>query len=172
MTTATYTCTVFKANQPKVVYKGDQSVSGMITWGAANNASDVCFLAKVPHGATIVDFYEYHSANASAMAISFGLSKGVAAGGGGGASVFISGGAQATMNRFSIANWKGSSVTPGNVFPPVVSLSDLDPIRYATLTGTIAAGVTSTTSIKVWFTLIYRMDGPQQIPPGAQADVP
>jgi hypothetical protein len=172
MTTNTYTCSVFKGNVPKVVYKGDQSVSGYLAWTAASNPADVGFLCKIPHGATIVDFYEYHSTGATTCNMSFGFGSGVAAGGGAGLSVLIQGGNQATMNRFNVSNWKGASTPGGNVFPPTISVSDTDTQRYAILEALIAAGMTATTSTKVWFTIIYRMDGPQPRPPGAQADVP
>jgi len=156
---ATFTSTVYKGNVAKFYQTGNVSVSGQFSWaavvGAAASVGDVVFLAKVPHGAKIVDFYEYHSANASAMAVNVGFDRGVAAGGGSGVSCLISSGAQATMNRLSLA----TSPAAGNA-PLTLSLSDLDTVRYAALQATIVGPNTGTTSVFINFNLIYRFDGP------------
>lgn len=151
MSVATYTCTTFH-NSPKAVHAGDQSVDGKIVWPAAGTVGDILFLAKVPHGAKIVDFLEYHSNGQTAAAISFGFNKGIAAGGGGNASCLIASAAVATNNRMSL----GASPTGA---PLRISLSDLDPVRYATLIGEALSG-TFTISVSVGFLLTYRMDGP------------
>lgn len=169
MATATYTASTFKNNVAKVLPTGDMSIQGSVVWTATSTVGDVAFLCKVPHGAEIVDFWEYHTTGATTQVLNFGLSKGVVAGGAGGSSCFVATGAQATMNRFSFANWKAA--TPGNIAPLVVSMSDTDTVRYSTLTGTVASG-TTTTSLKVYFSLIYRMDGPQPSPAGATKDAP
>ena len=154
MATATYTCTTFM-NTPKAVHVGDQSVSGNVVWTATSTVGDIAFLAKIPHGATIVDFIEYHTTGATAQALSFGLGSGAAAGGGANLSVLVSSGAQATMNRFSFANTLGKA-------PQVVSVSDLDTQRYAILQAKVESGST-TTSLKVSFIINYRMDGPTPV---------
>lgn len=152
MALATYTCTTF-ANQPKYVEKGNVSVSGFVQWTAAGSVGDVLFCCKVPHGAKIVDFMEYHSNGQTAAAIDWGFNKGIAAGGGANASCLISGGAVATMNRMSFA------ASPNNG-PLTISLSDADPVRYATLIGKAASG-TFTITVSVAWTLTYRFDGPE-----------
>lgn len=150
VTAATYTCTVFN-NSPKYQYIGDQSVSGKIVWGPGT-VGDILFLAKVPHGAKIVDCAEYHSNGQTAVGLSFGFDRGIAAGGAGNYSCLISSGAVATMNRMSFAN------SPTGA-PVVISLSDLDPVRYAVLVALAESGtVTITTSVA--FRLTYRFDGP------------
>lgn len=143
---ATFTSTVYANLQPKVVHAGNQAITGSFTQAIASSAGDVYFLCRVPHGATIVDFIEDHTTGATATGVSFGLSKGVAAGGGGSISCFIAAGAISTVNRRSVV---GAPIT--------VSLSDLDPVRYAALTASPTSG-TQTTSLIINFTLIYKMD--------------
>lgn len=146
MALSTYTSTVW-TNTPKAVHIGSNSVSGQIMWTATSTVGDVAFLAKIPHGATIVDLIEDHSTGATAQALKFGLDRGVAAGGAGNRSIFIAAGAQATVNRRSVVG-----------IPVTVSVSDTDANRYATLTAQVASG-TTTTSLVVNFTVIYRTDG-------------
>jgi len=153
MSTATYTCTVFD-NVPKFTHIGNVTVSGQVAWSATSTVGDIGFLAKVPTGAQIVDFYEYHTTGASSQALSFGFDRGIAAGGAGNASCLVGSGAQATMNRLSLA----ASPNAGNA-PVAISLSDLDPVRYAVLQAKIESG-TTTTSLFVNFCLTYRFDGP------------
>lgn len=165
MATSIYTSNTYKNAMPKAnPTSGVLSVEGFVMWGATSTVGDVAYLCKVPHGAEIVDFWEYHSSGASTQVLNFGLSKGVVAGGGSGVSCLVASGAQATMNRFSFANWKAA--TPGNLAPLTVSVTDLDTVKYAILQGTLASG-TTTTSVKVFFSLQYRMDGPAPNPPGA-----
>jgi hypothetical protein len=172
MATSTYTCSIFKGNSEKVVYKGDQSISGAIVY--SGTIGDTLYLAKVPNGATIVDFYEYHTSGQTAASISFGFDRGVAAGGGGNASCLISGsgsgagsGTLGATNRFNVANWP-----VGSNWPPTLSLTSTSPSpTYAILTAKSEAG-TFTISVSIFFTLIYRMDGPQPRPPGMQEVVP
>lgn len=153
---ATSTSTVFKGNVGKWWQVGNVSVSGQFGFGAtAVSVGDTVFLAKIPNGAKIVDFYEYHSANASAMAINVGFDRGIAAGGGSGVSCLIASGAQATMNRLSLA----TSPATGNA-PLQISLSDLDTVKYAALQATIVGPNTGTTSVFINFCLVYRFDGP------------
>jgi hypothetical protein len=149
---ATLTASIYD-NQPKAVHVGNQSVSGKITT-SARTLSDIMFLAKVPHGATIVDFYEYHTNGETAAVMTFGLNKGVVDGGAGNNSCLVGAGAVATMNRMSAGLWPATSN-----YPPVVSLSDADPVRYAALTAKCVSG-TFTTSISIRYSLTYRMDGP------------
>lgn len=150
MAVATYTCSVF-ANQPKRNVSGDMSVSGRLVH--SGTVGDILFLAKIPHGARIVDFYEYHSNGQTAAAYSFGFDRGIAAGGGGNASCLIASGAVATMNRMSLAN----SPTGG---PVAISVSDTDPLRYGTLVAKAESG-TFTISVSIGFCVVYRSDGPE-----------
>lgn len=149
MAVATYTATTFD-NVPKNVVTGNQSVQGQVIWTAADTTGDIGFLCKVPHGATIVDMYEYHTSGAATTAISFGLNRGVAAGGGGNLSCFIASGATATFNRMAVQTGIGLRV----------SVSDLDPLRYAEFACKVENAATSTTSLIVAFSITYRMDGP------------
>jgi hypothetical protein len=153
MATATYTSTIYD-NSPKFTHIGNVTVSGQVAWSATSTVADIGFLAKVPHGAQIVDFYEFHTTGATAQALSFGFDRGIAAGGGGNSSCLVASGAQATMNRLSLV----ASPNAGNA-PVQISLSDLDPVRYAVLVAKIESG-TTTTSLFVNFCLTYRFDGP------------
>lgn len=144
---ATYTSTVFN-NVPKYFQIGNLSQGGTVMFGAASSVGDVVFLAKVPNGAKIVDFAEWHTTGATAQGISFGFDRGIAAGGGGDASCLVASGAQATRNNWNMRN-----------APLTISLSDLDPVRYAILIGKVESG-TATTSLMVNFNLTHRSDGP------------
>ena len=148
MTAATYTCSVF-SNGPKSVHTGDQSIAGKIVLGAIS-VTDVIFLAKVPHGARIIDFREFHSNGQTAAVLDFGFTKGIAAGGAGNLSCLISGGAVATMNRMSYA------ASPTGM-PVQISLSDADAIRYTTLAALAVSG-TFTISVSLGWSLTYRVD--------------
>lgn len=146
MAVATYTCSAFLF-QPKQVHVGVNPMSASLMWTATSTVGDVAFLCKVPHGAIITDFSERHSTGATATALDFGFSKGVAAGGGGNASILISGGAQATRNTWTMAGG-----------PIRISVSDLDPVRYAILIAKVASGSTTTSLFLENFSLSYRCD--------------
>ena len=154
MAVSTFTSTIYEGQQSggKAVHVGNQSISGKIVY--SGTVGDILFLAKIPHGATIVDMSEFHTSGETALGISFGLSKGVVAGGAGSNSCLISSGALSTMNRLSWATWPVASN-----FPPTVSLSDLDSVRYANFVAKIESG-TATISSSIMWSITYRMDGP------------
>lgn len=152
MTVATYTCTVFN-NGPKDHHVGVQAVAGKAQWTAAGTVGDIVFLAKIPHGATIVDFHEYHTSGQTAAGISFGFDRGIAAGGGGNASVLIASGAIATENRMAFASLTG---------PVTISLSDLDPVRYAVLQAKAESG-TFTITVSIGWAVTYHKSGPETV---------
>lgn len=151
MAVATYTSTVYTNDPGIAVHTGNMTVDGKIVH--SGTVGDILFLARVPHGARVVEFLEYHSNGETAAAYSFGFNKGIAAGGAGNHSCLISSGAVATMNRLSFANSPTGS-------PVQISLSDLDPVRYATLTAKAESG-TVTISVSLCFSLVYRMDKAQ-----------
>lgn len=146
---ATFTSTTFANNQPKAVHAGNQSVSGQAVvpgTGTAPSAGDIVFLAKIPHGAVIVEFKEDHTC-VDTIGISFGLATG---GPSGQAtySALIASGAKATMNRMSVLN-TSLGVT--------VSCSDTDPNRYGILSAKVESGSLTATATINWC-VIYRMD--------------
>jgi hypothetical protein len=144
---ATRTSTTFENYQPKNVHVGVMSVSGSLNLGAtASSNGDILWLAKVPHGAIIVDAYEDHTTGASTQVLDFGLATSGAAGGGASLSSVIAGGAQATFNRMNV---QGTARR--------VSVSDNDTNRYGIFGATVVSG-SGTTSLKVNWTLQYRMD--------------
>ena len=143
----TYTSTLY-ANAPKAPHTGVVSVNVHYNSGAtALAAADIVFLAKIPHGARILDFWEDHSTGATAHAVSFGLAKG---GPGGTAtySLLIASGAQATKNRYAIMG-----------IPPVVSVSDGEGARWGILSAKVAESGTATTSLIINVVCLYTMDG-------------
>lgn len=150
MAVSTYTSSIWEKFPPKAPHIGNTTVQGKMQWTAAGTVGDVLFLAKVPHGARIVDFAEYHSNGQTAAAISFGFDRGIASGGGGNKSCLVASGAVATMNRMSFA------AAPSGL-PLQISLSDTDPLRYASLVGLAESG-TFTISVSVTFSLTYSMD--------------
>jgi hypothetical protein len=146
MATSTYTASAFAA-QPVYTELGNVSRSGTFAWTAAGTVGDIIYACKVPNGARIVDFHEYHSNGQTAAAMDWGFNRGIAAGGGANASCLISGGAVATENRLAFA----ASPTGG---PLTISLSDLDPTGFAVLIGKAASG-TFTISVSGMFSLTY-----------------
>ena len=150
MAVATYTSTTYLNSPITAPHTGNISKSGKAQWTAAGTVGDIVFLCKVPHGAEIVDFGEYHTNGETAVGLDFGFDRGIAAGGAGNASCLISGGAIATMNRLSFA------AAPSHV-PIRISLSDTDPVRYAVLQAKGASG-TLTISTSIAWGLTYRMD--------------
>ena len=144
---AEYTATTYM-NPAKEVHTGVNCVAVSYNFGAVSaSAGDVVLLAKIPHGARIVDFWEDHSTGATAHAVSFGLKTG---GPGGTAtySLLISAGAQATKNRLSIMG-----------IPPNVSVSDADSNRFGILCAKVAESGTATTSLIINAVCFYVTDG-------------
>lgn len=151
MAVTTYTSTLQTAT-PKAPHIGNCSVAVSFMWTAASTIGDVVFLAKIPQGARIIEFTEDHSTGATAQALSFGFDRGIAAGGAGNLSILIASGAQATKNRLSVLG-----------LPPIISVSDGDPLRFAWLAGKVESG-TTTTSLVVNAVLTYTMDGGPTVP--------
>ncbi len=152
MAVATYTATTFNST-PKDLQTGLQTVGGRAQWTAAGTVGDIVFLAKVPHGSTIIDFHEYHTSGQTAAALSFGFDRGIAAGGAGNASILIASGAIATENKMLYAN------TPG---PVTISLSDFDPVRYAILQAKAESG-TLTITVSFGWSIQYHKSGPETV---------
>jgi hypothetical protein len=153
MTLATYTSTVYD-NTPKFHHVGLVKQRGQVKWTAAGSVGDVLFACKVPHGAEIIDFYEYHTNGQTAAVLDWGFTKGIAAGGGANISCLVSGGAVATMNRMSLA--ASPNTGKGGL---TISLSDTDPIRFTSLAAKAISG-TFTITVVANFCLTYSFDGP------------
>ena len=76
MATVTVTSTVFD-RQPVANVTGDITVSGQYNSGATDlSVADVIFLAKIPHGATVVEICVDHSNGETAMGVDYGLATG------------------------------------------------------------------------------------------------
>lgn len=144
---ATTTATLF-ANTPKGVHAGVNAIAVSYNHGALTaSAGDVVFLAKLPHGARIIDFWEDHSTGATSNAVSFGLAKGGPAGTAT-LSLLVASGAQATKNRMSVMG-----------IPPVVSVSDADGERWGILGAKLTEAGTATVSLVINAVCIYVTDG-------------
>lgn len=150
MATATYTATTF-ANPPKQVHVGNQTVAGTYNAGATvTSLQDVIFLAKIPHGATIVDLMVDHSSGETGTTVNYGLAKGYDVGGGVSLSCFVSDLAFATVSRLSVRRAAGLGAFR-------VSCSDSDPVRYG-IFACKPVGASASTSFMVNFSITYRCD--------------
>lgn len=150
MATTTYTATTFN-NPPKQVHAGMVNVSGTYNAGAAvTSLGDVVFLAKIPHGATIVDLMIDTSSGETAVTTDVGLAKGYDVGGGVSMSCFVSGVAMATVTRLAVRRAAGLG-------PFRISCSDSDPVRYGIFACKPAA-TSASASYMVNFSITYRCD--------------
>lgn len=151
MAVGTTTSTVFD-RPAKATHIGNITVGGSYSQGGAlNTLSDVIFLAKIPHGALIVDILCDHTTPATALGIKYGLATGTAAGGGASSSCFTAATAKATKTRITAMGNNTAGV------PVRISVSDSDPNRYGIFAATIATG-TTTESYAINFSITYRMD--------------
>jgi hypothetical protein len=151
MAVATYTSTVFTNVAPKQVHTGNITVSGQyISGSTAHTLGDIIFLAKIPHGAKIVDMAVDHSTSETALGVDYGLAKGGADQGAASYSVFSSALATATVGRISARRASGSG-------PITVSVSDSDPVRYGIFSAKPVSG-SATTSLIINFSITYRCD--------------
>lgn len=150
MATATYTATTFN-NPPKTVHVGNITVAGTYNAGSVvTSLQDIIFLAKIPHGARIVDVMVDTSTGETACTSDFGLAKGWETGGGASMSCFAAGVAMATVTRLAVRRAAGLG-------PIRVSCSDNDPNRYG-IFACKPAGTSASTSYMVNFSITYRCD--------------
>lgn len=163
MAALTYTSTTFNAT-PKSVHVGLVTVSGQFvshgsTSPQVNSLGDVIFLAKIPHGAVVVDFAVDHSTTEGTFGMKYGLASGTAAGGGASLSFYSPSLAKATAKT----RWTGGTIAltaalAANATDPYrISCSDTDPNRYGIFAAKIATASASTTFI-VNFSVTYRND--------------
>jgi hypothetical protein len=137
------------ANTPKAIHSGVNAIA--VTYsggGATGSAGDIIHLAKIPHGARIIEVIEDHSTGATAHTISLGMATGGAAGGGASFSMLLSAVAQAAKNRLGVLG-----------IPPVVSVSDGDPNRYGILAAKVAETGTGTVNLVLNVVVMYTTDG-------------
>jgi hypothetical protein len=152
MAVATYTSTVFDNFQPKQNATGNVTVSGQFRGGAtAYTVGDIIFLAKVPHGAKIVEFAVDHSTSETALGMDYGMASGGSiAGGGADMSQFAAALAKATIirsNKQRVAGDDGQRV----------SVSNDSGVRYGIFAVKPVSG-SATTSLIVNFSITYRSD--------------
>lgn len=151
MAATTYTSTVFVNTAVKEIHAGDVTVSGQYN-GSANSAGDIIFLAKIPHGARIVEFAVDHSSGETTFGMDYGMASGGSiAGGGADISQFATALAKATIIR------KNLQAAAAGVTPPVVSVSDNSGVRYG-IFGCKVGTASATTSWLVNFSVTYRCD--------------
>ena len=143
---ATYTTTTYANNQPKAVHVGVNNVSGIYLITAASSVGDTVLLAKLPQGAAIVDSWIQTSNGATGTGIQVGLQFGGAAGGGASLAALFTEASTGAVRRYDL-----------NGLPPVVSVSDAHPERFAAAIATVQSG-TMTTSLQIIFSISYKMD--------------
>lgn len=149
MAATTYTSTVFANGQPKQNVTGDMTVSGQYV-GSANSAGDIIFLAKIPHGAKIVEFAVDHSTAETTFGMDYGMASGGSiAGGGADISQFASALAKATIIRHNLQAVSGAT--------NAVSVSDNSGVRYG-IFGCKVGTASATTAWIVNFSVTYRCD--------------
>lgn len=150
MAATTYTSTVFVNNQPKANVTGNVTVAGQYA-GSANSAGDIIFLAKIPHGAIIVEFAVDHSTAETTFGMDYGMASGGSiAGGGADISQFASALAKATIIR---SNLQRAAAAP----LPTVSVADSSGVRYG-IFGCKVGTASATTAWVVNFSVTYRCD--------------
>lgn len=144
---ATYTATFF-AQTPKAVHVGLNRINVSYNSGAATASNgDIIFLAKLPNGARMIDFWEDHSTGAATATMDLGLANGHQNGGIASFSCYATGGAQATKNRYAILSQ-----------PPTVSTSDTDPNKYGILAAKVVSVGTATGSFILNLCFTYTVD--------------
>lgn len=144
---AEYTATTYM-NTAKRVHAGVNAVSISYNFGTTSaSAGDVVLLAKLPHGARVLDLKEDHTCGAAACAVSIGLKTG---GPGGAATVscYLASGTLAAVNRMAI---KG--------VPPLISVSDASGDRFGILQAQVTTIGTTTVSLEINCTVFYICDG-------------
>jgi hypothetical protein len=151
---ATLTSTVFEKNQPKHVHKGNVTVSGQWAAAVAASTGDIVFLAKIPHGATIVEFAVDHSSSGTLLGCDYGLASGLKAGGGAQMSIFATALAKATIIRKNLQNAQGVD----NI---QISCSASDPGRYGIFAAKIGTSGTTLDKPIINFSITYRNDDNQ-----------
>ena len=148
---ATLTSTLYSA-QAKAVHVGVNNVQVTYTIAASASIGDIVFLAKIPNGAVITDWYEQHTnGSAGTTLLDLGLATGAASGQGDfaffGASL-----SESVVNRFGALGQLGQVGFPGTV-----SLSASDPNGFGILAARVIGG-TMTTSLVISVSMNYRVD--------------
>lgn len=151
MAVQTLTSTIFD-RQPNAVHVGNVTVGGSYALGTSTNTlSDIIFLAKIPHGAMIVDVLCDHTTAQTALGIKYGLATGTASGGGASLSCFTAATAKNTLTRKTTVGNNTAGV------PVRVSVSDNDANRYGIFAATLSTG-TASDSYQINFSITYRVD--------------
>ena len=156
MAVATYTSSVYANFAPKASHIGNVTVSGQYNNLAAATlvtVGDTILLAKIPHGAKIIDMAVDATTNETSLGVQYGLASGAVAGGGASYSCFAPVGDKSTIRRITVQRPFGSGLQ-------AVSVSDNDPNRFAAFCATIVGG-TASTSFAINFQITYTMDGTQ-----------
>lgn len=164
---ATYVAPSYTLQNIKQVHVGNQTVAGQYNSGSqVVTSADIIQVAKIPHGAMVHAFVADHSTGATQMALKWGFQRQAGATAGalltGNTSMIVATANQAAKYRESVL---GAGVAGGFVgggqgigLPCQISVTDLDPLRYASLVA-VSAGTTPTTSLVINWAITYRMDG-------------
>jgi len=162
MAAGTYTASTF--NQvPKQVHTGLVTVAGQYVstqpTSPPNSLGDVIFLAKIPHGAVVVDFNVDHSSAETTFGMKYGLASGWPTGGGASLSFYSPSLAKATAKTRFVGGTVALNAqrAAGTGDPWRVSVSDADPNRYGIFAAKIATA-SATTTFHVNYSITYRCD--------------
>ena len=161
MPVVTYTSSVFVNTPVKALHMGTNTVKGQYTSTAAGTVGDVVFLAKIPHGAVVLDFAVDHTTAETTFGMKYGLATGTPTGGGGSLSFFSPSLATATVKtRYTGGTIARDAQRTAAADPWRISCSDLDPNRYGILAAKVGTA-SATTTYNINFSITYRMDDPQ-----------
>ena len=142
-----YTASTYM-NPAKRAHSGVNAIAISYNFGAtAASAGDVVLLAKLPHGARVLDIKEDHSCGAATTAVSIGLKTGGPAGAAT-VSCYLASGIASTVNRMAIQG-----------IPPLVSVSDASGQRFGILQAQVTTIGTTTVSLVINCTVFYICDG-------------
>lgn len=161
MAAGTYTASTFFA-PIKAPHIGNVTITGQYVSTAPtsppNSTGDVIFLAKIPHGARVVDFAVDHSTSETTFGMKYGLASGTPAGGGSSYSFYSASLATATAKtRYAGGTVQRVANLAGAGDPWRISVSDNDPNRYGIFAAKIATA-SATTTFVVNYSITYRCD--------------
>lgn len=129
------------AREPRALHTGVTSVTVEFNSGATeiSASATTVLMCKIPHGATILDLMEHHTAGSATCPVDWGIDSTLSA--------FISQATKGAITRASVV---------ANI-PYKVSVSDDAATRYRVLKATATPG-TGTASLIIKSTVFYTMD--------------
>ena len=123
---------------PRAVHAGVNSLTVRYNSGSTeiSPSATTIYMAKIPHGATIIDVIDYHTAGSATCPADIGVVGSLAE--------FVSAATLGAVTRAALG------------VPYTVSVS-ADTAQYRVVTATVTPG-TATASVKINLTVLYTMD--------------